>query len=380
MKIIITEEQYTNIIQKTLFPEIKESYLSLLCKQSKKKGTNPQYCELYKLESNENISDELKNDLSESIKVLYNFFKIKQAGTLPKIIELSLKDENRTITFLKLISEFINDEEYDNDETKKMLKRLRNTNETPSNIEDLLRKIREKEYLKYENNFIGDNFNAKRTRLELDYKCGDDIDKKLIYLIGDIKNNKREIIKFLEDIKKCIKNSLNNPQPIKSDIVSKTPLYYIENDEKIKKFDEGSLFEVKMMDTEIDSYLSEFFSVFKESKISHLKPEYLEIYNKIVNSIYNWVKIEGQNYLNNIKNKLSGIFFEKNQLIPIEYIELYWSNQGQRNCKELRLSIRFRINPKFNEIDTFIYNKNNDILEKVTKKITKAESDYIICK
>lgn len=380
MKIIITEEQYENLLQSNLFPELTESYLNLLCKQSRKKGVNPQYCELYELEKNEKISSELRTELSNSIKVLYNFFRFKQAGILPKIVELSLIDKNRTITFLKLISDFITDESYNNDETKKMLYRLKNEKNAPSNIEELLRKIREKEYVKYENEFIGDNFGVKRTRLELEYKCGDNIDVKLIQLIKDVKSNKVELLEFLDNIKKCIKTSLNNPQPIKSDIISKTPLYYIENGEKIKKFDQDSLFEVKMMDTEIDSYLSEFFSIFKQSNVAHLKPEYLEVYNKIINGIFNWIKVEGNDYLENIKKQLSGIFFEKNQLIPIEYIELYWSNQGQRNCKELRLSVRFRINPKFNEIESFTYNKNSDILEKHTKKITKSDSDYIICK
>ena len=43
------------------------------------------------------------------------------------------------------------------------------------------------------------------------------------------------------------------------------------------------------MDPFIDSYLSEFFSIFKESNLKIHKKEYLSLYNKLIDRIYVWL-------------------------------------------------------------------------------------------
>ncbi|MFY7830543.1 MAG: hypothetical protein ACOVVP_01990, partial [Pseudanabaena sp.] len=53
----------------------------------------------------------------------------------------------------------------------------------------------------------------------------------------------KEFINLLEKMKSCITDSLVNSKPIKADVVSVTPLYYMEGDEKIKVFDANSNFE-----------------------------------------------------------------------------------------------------------------------------------------
>jgi hypothetical protein len=64
--------------------------------------------------------------------------------------------------------------------------------------------------------------------------------------------------------------------------------------------------------------------------------------------------------------------------VPIEYIDLYWSNKGQRGCDEKRLSIRFRIMPGVNEIKTFRF-KKEDELDVVVKPVTNNEKEKVIC-
>jgi hypothetical protein len=142
-----------------------------------------------------------------------------------------------------------------------------------------------------------------------------------------------EFKELLENIKDCISSSLDNEIVIKSDIVSKTPLYVMDNGQKVEVFPKGSNFEVKLMDTNIDSYLSEFFSIFKSKEVSEQKGVYLEVYNSVIKGIYSWVKNKGQKYLDNIKNNMSGIVFENYTIVPIEYIEFYWSNIGQKKMR-----------------------------------------------
>jgi hypothetical protein len=75
---------------------------------------------------------------------------------------------------------------------------------------------------------------------------------------------------------------------------------------------------------------------------------------------------------------MSGIIYENDLIVPIEYIDLYWSNKGQRGCDEKRLSIRFRIKPEYNKINGF-YFRDKNILEPVTLDVTTKEREKIVC-
>jgi hypothetical protein len=321
-------------------------------------------------------------DLNQSIETLYKFFNRKNSGLLPKILELSLTDRYKTINDLKIVSDFINDADFNDDVTKKQLLKLRNMNEVPDDLEDILKNVREKEYSKYEKGFEGDYFDLKRTSLSLQYKCGDDLDKSFLEKIQKFKSvSKEDFENLLINIKNCVKSSLGEKVVVKSDIVSKTPLYVMDNDVKTEVFPSGSNFEVKKMDVNIDSYLSEFFSIFKQTKNKEFKGPYLEIYNSVIRGLYEWVEGEGQEYLDSIKNNMEGIVYENYTIVPIDYIDFYWSNVGQRGCNELRLSIRFRIKSEYQNktIETYIFNKNSDILEKKELRVSKQEVEKIVC-
>jgi hypothetical protein len=154
--------------QKDLFDMFDTDYLNLLYRNSKKGPNNP----AYKLLSMRSLlkNKSLEHDLNQSIETLYKFFNRKNSGLLPKILELSLIDRNKTINDLKIISGFINDADFNDDVTKKQLLKLKNLTSVPDDLEDILRNVREKEYSKYEKSYEGDYFEVKRTALSLQYK------------------------------------------------------------------------------------------------------------------------------------------------------------------------------------------------------------------
>ena len=381
MKILISESQLIRLTEKYLDQDemFDDDYLNTLYKETRKKNNSS--IKLLALRSS--LTDQkLITDLNRSIETLYKFFNRKNSGLLPKILELSLIDRNKTINDLKVIADFINDEEFKDDVTKKKLLKLRNMTEVPDDLEDILKNAREKEYSKYEKEFEGDYFDLKRTALSLQYKCGEDLDNNFLEKIQRFKSvSTDDFQKLLLKIKNCVKSSLSDKVAIKSDIVSKTPLYVMDNGVKTEVFPSGSNFEVKKMDVNIDSYLSEFFSIFKQTKNKEYKGPYLEIYNSVIRGLYEWVEGEGQEYLDSIKNNMEGIVYENYTIVPINYIDFYWSNVGQRGCGELRLSIRFRIKKEYQNktIDAYIFNKNSDILEKKQLYVPKKEVEKIVC-
>jgi hypothetical protein len=72
-----------------------------------------------------------------------------------------------------------------------------------------------------------------------------------------------------------------------------------------------------------------------------------------------------------------GIFFDKNIVVPIEYINIYWSDKGQKQCKEKRLSIRFKIVDK--NVVSYIYDKNSTELKINTNPINVVDFTEINC-
>jgi hypothetical protein len=382
MKIIISESQFYNLKenQEELLSMFEQSYLNILCSKTKKMPNSPA-CRLLEMKSSL-ANESLKNDLEKSIEVLYLFFKKRTVGVFPKILELSLEYPDRTINFLKLIADFVSNPQFDKDETKKRLLRLKDVDNVPEDVEVLLKQVREKEYSLYEKEFEGDYFKLTRTRLSLNYKCGNEIDESFLKKIESFKGTGgREFKDLLKKMKECILDSLNETEVIKSDVKLTKPLYTIEDDKKVEVFPAGSNFEIKKMDADIDSYLSEFFSIFKNKDLSHLKPSHLSIYNTVIYGIYAWIKRAGTKYLENLKSNMPGIIYENHLIVPINYIEFYWSNSGQRGCKELRLSIRFRIKPEFRgkKITTYIYKKESDILEKKEFLVSSENVEYKIC-
>lgn len=382
MKFIVNEEQHWFLFEQkpNLDGKTKTDYIDLLCKKSK--NPNSPACKLKKMRPM--FTQDLIDTLNQSFYYLYIFFGWKNSGILPKIIELSLETPEKTVYSIKTIADFILDKDFNDDITKKQLKKLKYLHKIPDNFEVVIRKAKEKEYTKYENDFIGDEspFKENRTSLSLSYKCGDEIDLKFLDIIERFKGlSKSEFKNYLNEIKDCISDSLDFNEAVKSDVISKVPLYIEENGEKIEVFPSRAVFEIKKMDTNIDSYMSEFFSIFKQTTNTIYKPTHMQVYNAVIQGIYEWIKRRGNDYLNKIKSNMEGIIYDNYTIIPIEYIELYWSNVGQRGCNERRLSIRFRIKPEYRgkTITGYRYVKNSDILKKIDVPVSSKDVTYRVC-
>lgn len=365
--------------QLKMFDYEDKDYLNLFCnKKNTSVGNKQIYCDLISLR-NELRDETLSKKLNNSIETIVEFFNKRNTSSLRKILSQSMSIDNndRTINFLTIISDFIKDINYVEPETKKKLLNIKKEDVISDDLADILRKVMELEYSKYEKSFAGDQFDILQTKLEIKYNCDPSYVGTLFDMIDDIKNKKSDFIDTIKKIKSCVRNSINSEVPtIKTDLISKEPLYVEEEiDGKIIKtevFPANSHFEVKKMDVEIDSYLSEFFSIFKQSNLKTFKLTHLKLYNIMIQNIYEYLKENGQDYLNKIREKLAGIIFDDNTIVPIDNIYFYWSNKGQRGCDELRLSIRFQIFDLNREIETYKYTYGSNILQKNNKQISDS--------
>jgi hypothetical protein len=353
----------------------RNSKIDYLCTQSKKEESP--YCQLKKFR--DNLEDEyLVKELERSMFILDQFFGKKNVGTFPVIIQLALQDTSRTVNFLELVSDFIVDKKYDDDQVKKILNKQRYSTTIPNDIEGLLAYARQKEHSKYEDRFSGEYFEKKPTKLQLDYKCSDDAKETLIDVLKKVHSGTETLNYTFFQITSCLSKSFKKGSYyIKADLMTKKDL---KDEEGNVIFPSGSFFEVKKMDPFIDSYLSEFFSIFKQSSLSSEKPIYIKLYNELIDKIFVWLntKPSSKEYLDKVRSQMSGIIYEDNLIIPIEYIDLYWSNKGQRGCDEKRLSIRFRIKPEYSKINGFFF-KDKDTLDPVTLDVKSKEREKIVC-
>lgn len=402
MEIIIKESHLQFLVEiaafnKTLPPsalaKIEGNPILKRCYRSKaNKNPDSVWCRLVSV-FEEKLDNPLKERLVNAVKVLLSVYKKKyDTGVVSKIIELSLQDETRTVNDLELIADFLTNEEFSNEAIKKQLIKLQSSSSMPTTeeLEILLKNARFKEYTQYENSLDGEQFGPFKTKLEIDYRCDESLDQKFFTLIKDLQiagktKNKEEfeviIDSFVKSFTNCIKESMDSIQdPIKSDKILKEDLYIIdENNEKIKVLDKG-YYEVKKFDPYIDSYLSEFFAVFKDSSLKQLKERFLATYNHIIQKIFNWITENGQDFLDKIKQNMKGIIFKDNLIIPTEYIELYWSNRGQHGCKEKRISIRYRLNRKIEKIKGYTYTLNSNIVkENNNLSSLDLSPDKLIC-
>lgn len=386
MKFIISETQYNRIFESdggVVTTEDTRDYLSKLCKTSR--NINSPSCRLKSLR--DTLDDKLKKSLNDSIRSIHKFFGHKNVGLLPKVLELSLQYEDRTISILKTIAKFIDGNEVENVPLKRKLKQISREGIIPDDLDEILKNVRQTEYTQYENSFVGEYFDAKRTGLSLNYKCGEESTDKFIDIIDKLKqtSDENEFTELLEDIKSCIVESLESSNPTKIDVVSKKPLYVIDdNGNEEILFSAGSKFEIKMMDTNIDSYLSEFFSIFKQSDLSSFKPTHLGIYNYTIDAIFKWIENLpiAETFLDDLSGNMDGLIYDDYTIIPSKYIQFYWSNLGQRGCNEKRLSIRFRINPDLRgtSIPAYVFDRESDVLKKIILNIPKKDTDKIICR
>jgi len=394
-KIVITKKQLQRITEVVSNGFDRENLLDDLCS---KFGENSIYCK-FKNEVVDKLDENLKSTTIKSLNTIIKFFyntneKDIDYIVLEKIFELALIAD-LSANFIKVIEDFIVDTSFDDTTTKRNLKRLKRRKNPISDAEldEILRKSRELAYSKYELSLTGKYMKLKRTSPRMKYKS-DEIKQNFKNLVDSAQQGQIDVNNLIDELYKNLSKYMSSPKvnPIKADLESTTTFYEIienVNEKRILKpvFPTGSFFEVKMMDTNADSYVSEFFSIFKEGKLDTLKDTHLPTYNKIINGIFNKIVSDenkaGEVYLGKMKKNLAGVVFDKNVIVPIQYIEMYWSNQGQKKCNseiikaEARLSIRFRI--KEGDIVSYIYDPNSRILQRNPNQIVGGSFEKVYC-
>ena len=118
--IILTKEQIDFVNENY---GIGKKYKSVLHKLCVNERENKPFCRLYSL--SKSLPEDEVVDLEVSIEVLNSYFRFKNVGTFPAIVEMALRDEGRTVAYLKLISDFIQDDKFDKSQIKKTLNILK---------------------------------------------------------------------------------------------------------------------------------------------------------------------------------------------------------------------------------------------------------------
>jgi len=327
----------TKPTKQTLPLDVETNYIDFLCNENP--DTNLPYCKL--AEESKNFQPEEITSLNKSIDSLFKVFKSKPSGPIPRIIKLALLENTSIVKFLENISKFITNNEYDNKKIKRKLEKLSKKGSTISltELDEILKSVSNN----YEESFVGKGkvFDKYQTSLVLEYNCDETLEINFFKLIQQIKDNNVDANEIINNITSCIGNTINSAKVIKADVVTNTDLYC----DKIKIFNKGTYFEVKDFKYYTDSHLSEFFSIFKQTKLKSEKPKYIEIYNKVISALYKSLDNNHSDFLDNIKKNIGGIILADNLIVKIEDIDLYWSFLGQRK-NENRLSIRYQLKPE----------------------------------
>jgi len=299
-------------------------------------------------------------------------------------------------------------------------------------LENIITRTKRAGYSEYEESFTGDDFSLNRglislsdksrkptddvtTQLTLDLPqkntrdIEDSFSNYILELYDGIKSrpNKIDIIreegnKIAKNIKtnwsyykrRALINKSRTSGMVKSDLIANRNVKSRDGEIVIPN---GALVEVKKMNYKVDSYLSEFFAIFKNSKIQadprfkeDINPGITNLYKTLVNSVYEELKSEGNDIKSNkmlfdIFTSFNGIIFQDGIYIPNvdengdTNIELYWSNKGQRDCTQPRLSIRFRVKSG-KKIKAYHYSKNTGLMiPKIIKPFQVRPENKVNC-
>jgi hypothetical protein len=333
------------------------------------------YCQLYQLQNNlnKNLATRLVKDISDIYSnlrpgILDNRTKFHRLVTI-------LMEHDTPANSINMVAEFIRKAK-DSDETEKMLNALRRdpSLSNTKKIESFLDDIKSSVYTQYEKSFVGDYFNRNTTFLKLEYRSSED-EKDLVSLIIDVLNKETKVSAVVNKLYSVIRNNYNPNNMNKGDLICKKPILDI-NDNIIINL--GDLVEVKKMDHQADSYLSEFLAIYKNKNLPEITKtnKFLKVYNEIINGLYKMLSVDGLDILDDVMDRFAGIMYDKNKFIEKKHIELYWSNKGMYNCKQKRLSIRYRVKDSNIIVYEFDSVSGKLVPEKTNIKMT---TDKIVC-
>jgi len=338
---------------------------------------NSVYCRT--IELLDSMDNEAAKDTYESMDEIYRWYRnrIKNDNRklFKKTLEVILKNENPGIAF-KLVASYLKDPAISQDSILDSLKKLIEDNGEvkEGELEDFLRKARSVEYSKYEKSFQGQHFDLLRGYIEL--KHG--FEGPFYNIIIGILHGRYQLNNVVDVIVNTILNMNHDELLGKADLKVPAGVNLVDSESGEVVLPENSKVEVKKMDYKLDSYFSEFFAIYKNPKnfpdyINN--PRFREIYNTVIDSVYERMLTEGESILDDIANSITAIIYENNRIVLMDDIELYWSNRGQRGCDDHRLSIRYRI---VNEHPvSFIYTKGYNELKR--EPITVPMGDRVVC-
>lgn len=322
------------------------------------------------------------NDFIKDIKVIYE--ELKPSGNNNMVIFRGLMENvvnlDTPINTIKIISEYIK-KSGENENIKSSLRKFKEGGWSPSDLDDFIKRTKHQTYNEYEDSFVGSHFDSHKTRLLLNFKENGSEDNNIDTIKNVLKESKKDISKIAKNFHKNIVNNFIEDL-IKSDLKCTQTIKDERGKIVIKK---GDFVEVKKIDYEADSYLSEFFSVYKTNleKLPKYarKNNFRKDYNDLVDAVYNLLLKDDGGIIESIKNSFVGIFYDENVFVSKDNIELYWSNKGRSSCdSDHRLSIRYRVvtNNK-NYVCGYLYSKEGG-LKKVKLEIPKNKKQKIYCK
>lgn len=332
------------------------------------------YCALSQLSHSltKSMSDQLHRDLDTIYDFLRRDLKLDNRKKFHTLMKTLLMHDNPANS-IKIVAEYI-DKTDSVDEIKKSLDLFRVSDVGENEIEEFLRKVKYAGYTEYEDSFIGDHFDKKRTKLYLKYSLGEEY-KNIYGLIEGVLLGKIGISEAVSKLYQSIMDLYDTYSVTKADLESKSDLYDEKNQKIIKK---GDFLEVKKLDYQGDSYLSEFFAIYKYSKLPEkaFEPDFLRVYNNLIDGLFTILSTENSKILEDVKKSFAGIIYDNKIFISSEDIELYWSNRGRSSClKDHRLSIRYRINKP--RVIGYVYD-GTSVLKNTDLKVDLME-DKLFC-
>lgn len=349
--------------------------LSNLCYRDIEKGNDKSiYCGLLQL--SQNITQSFRKRLDRDLSDIYDFLRKelvvdnrrKFHGLITKILE-----HDNASNSINLVANYVRNTE-SVDEIRRTIDIFRKKKVSEEDLEMFLTKAKFSEYTKYEMSFIGDHFKRNATFLRLKYKTESDT-RDIINRIYGILDGKTKVSTVVDELYSAIRSNYNPEEMIKGDLICVKGLL----DNKGKTIiPNGSIVEVKKLDYQADSYLSEFFSIYKQKDLPEIvySDEFLSVYNKIMDGLFVSMETNGKDILRDIKRNFSGIIYDNNHFISSDDITFYWSNKGRSKCSQHRLSIRYKINK--NNLTGFIFDKKKGYLEP-TKLTINMKEDFVFC-
>ena len=339
-----------------------------LCKKNNDDPKNI-YCRLKELEVVSKLDLGMTKDLGKNVNIIYQKLRpnlLDNRRRFHKLMNMLL-DSNMPLNSIKIFSEYLKDS--DKKEVIKIIDKLKDeaVPTTDEELDVLIKLATTTKYQEYENSFVGKHFIKHTTGLRLQYRSDEFLDKKFYELVMDVISGSKTINSLNNSLVEVLSKNVSKEEFIKADLKCVSPIF-LENTDK-ELIGVNDFVEVKYMDVLGDSYLSEFFAIYKnpEQLPDEAKTEdFIKVYNHIIDLLFSYIKSSGwgESILGYISENFAGVFYEENTFIPSEYIELYWSNVGRSNPqKQRRLSIRYKL--KSGTVLGYKYNPNSDYMSRV---------------